>query len=55
MHADQKKAGLAVLESDKTDFEAESHIKNKGQYFPRREAIIPLHLGAPSNVNSQTG
>lgn len=35
----KKKAGITVLESGKTDFWAESHVKNGGQYFAGRGTV----------------
>lgn len=56
----KRKQGMAILESDKTGFEAENHRKNKGQDFTRRETvhqedIMGLHLYAPGNAKSQRG
>lgn len=56
MNADRKKAGITVLLADKTDWKAESHTRNKGQYLTARETtlqdgtVIP-HLCAPGDTS----
>lgn len=53
----KKKAGITVLESDKTDFRAESHVKNGGQYFAGRGTVPRAdgHLYVPGNLSLTLG
>lgn len=53
-HPDKKKAGTTVLESDDTDLEAESHVKNRGQLWQEEKQVHqadggPLPFYGPGN------